>query len=491
MTRVALVGFLALVAAPPARAQGPASDGGVEELLPPAPQQEDREAPPMKRDGSKPEPRVEPPPEPQPEHKKEEPKAEPAPKPAHPPRITAHAYDEDAAGVLAGQVEGAVAEALGVDERLHFISKGDLLTPVDQTPRLLGEADVEAVDADEALAQGDADKAKQLLEKALKTYQGLLPQLAARGGGIEPFRDAWMKLARARFFDGDQKGARDAMRFVFVLDPTIKWDPKRFPAPMKKVVVESRLLFDTLGPGTLNIDSDPPGATVYLNGKKLDKTTPLEAVPAQAGPNYISYERRDWLPVSAIFEVSGGGESASAVRSLDHFPGRPLQAINRAQKQLDHGAGKGAYPAAPMLKEGAEKLNVDMLLLVRLEREEAGLKLIGYLYDSRTDTIVKRADKLAPENDLGQSARELANELTTGVRLDGLVEKVVAPRGPSAGERLSASMKAFRHWKGFWYVVGGVAGAIVIGTAVGVGVGVGGQRHGLSPGEQVVLIGGR
>ena len=51
-------------------------------------------------------------------------------------------------------------------------------------------------------------------------------------------------------------------------------------------------------------------------------------------------------------------------------------------------------------------------------------------------------------------------------------------------------MREFRHWKGFWYVIGGVAGADVIGAAVGIGVGVGGQRHGLSPGEQLVLIGG-
>jgi hypothetical protein len=489
MTRLLLVGVLALAAA--ANAQE-ASDGGAQQ----APQLEDREAPPMNRDGAKPEPKPAEPAQPEPGRevapvRPTAPEPKPEPKPAHPPRITVHAFDEDSAAVLATQVEAAISQELAGDERVKFISKAELLTPTSEQPRLLGEADLQSVDADDALAQGDVEKAKQLLEKALKTYQGNLPRLAERGGGLDPFRDAWLKMARARFFDGDQKGAREALRFAFVLDPSIKWDPRKFPAAMKKVIVESRLLFDTLGSGTLNIDSDPPGATVYLNGKKLGKPTPLEAVPAPPGPNYISYERRDWLPVSAIFEVAGGGESASAVRSLEHFPGRPLQPLLRAQKQLDHGAGASAYRGPPMLKDGAEKMNVDMLVLVRLEREDAGLKLIGYLYDARTDLILKRLEKLAPENDLAPPSGELAKELTSGVRLDGEVEKVVPPRRPSAGERLSARMKEFRQSKAFWPVIGGVVGAIVVGTVVGVGIGVGGQHHGLSPGEQVVLIGGR
>jgi hypothetical protein len=385
---------------------------------------------------------------------------------------------------LAGQVEAAVAEELSADGRLRFSTKGDLLTPGDRAPKALGEADLESVDAEEALTQGDVDKAKQLLEKALKTYQGYLPQLSARGGGLDPFRDAWLKLAKARFFDGDQKGAREAMRFVFVLDPTIKWDPKKFPAPMKKVVVESRLLFDTLGPGTLNIDSDPPGATVYLNGKKLDKHTPVEGVPAQPGPNYISYERRDWSPVSAIFEVAGGGEVASAVRSLDHFPGRPLQPLYRAQKELDKG------DAPDNLKEGAEKLNVDMLVLVRIEKRDAGTTLVGYLYDARPNRILKHAEKLAGDNEAGAAAKELVKELLTGVRLDGVIAVAQKPKKPSAGARIAASFREFRQSKAFWPVVGGVAGAIVVGVVVGVGVAYGGQSHGLTPGQQVVLIGG-
>jgi hypothetical protein len=492
MTRVALVTWLYLTLGMALVANPRLALAGEEELLPPptaAPQVEDKELPPMT--GQKPASSEPPKPAPKPrsepqkpaETKPERVPASPESLTADPPRITAHAYDEDSTAVLAELVEAGIGEELATNGRLRWTSKADLLMPPDQAPRPLGEADVQSMDAEDALGQGDVEKAKQLLEKSLKTYQSYLPQLAARGGGLEPFRDAWLRMARARFFDGDQKGARDALRFVFVLDPTVKWDPRKFPAAMKKVVVEARLLFDTLGSGMLNIDSDPPGATVYLNGRRLDRPTPLEGVAAPPGPNYISYVRRDWLPVSGIFEVAGGGDVASAVRSLEHFPGRPLQPIYRAQKELDKS------DAPPTLKEGATKLNVDMLLLVRLEKGEGeSTRLYGYLYDARPQRILKRVEKAAPNGELGNAARELAQELTTGVRLDGVAPAatVAKKKSPSAAEQ----WRKFRNWKGFWYVVGGVAGAVVIGAAVGIGVGVGGQKHGLTPGEQLVLIGG-
>jgi hypothetical protein len=226
---------------------------------------------------------------------------------------------------------------------------------------------------------------------------------------------------------------------------------------------------------------------VYLNGKKLPKTTPMENVPAPPGPNYLSFVRRDWMPATAIFEVAGGGEAANAVRALEHFPGRPIQPLLRARQELDK-------PEAPaILKEGATKLGADMLVLVRLERSDPGsTKLIGYLYDARPHKVLKRLEKTTMDEGIGPAAKELAKELVTGVALDGVVVVPQKPREPTRSERMAAGWKRFRESKAFWYVVGGVAGAIVIGTAVGVGVGVGGREQpgGLTPAQQIVLIGG-
>src|SRR5262249_68245 len=131
---------------------------------------------------------------------------------------------------------------------------------------------------------------------------------------------------------------------------------------MKKVVVEARLLFDTLGTGRLTIDSDPPGARVWLNGAPLPERTPTPPVDAPNGPNFISYERRGYAPITQAFEVAGGGEEARALAPLSRFPKNPLAPIDRARARIDQS------PAPPTLKDACAQLGVDLLVLVRSAR---------------------------------------------------------------------------------------------------------------------------
>ena len=405
------------------------------------------------------------------------------------PRITVRAYElgESAPALTtADAIEAQVGEVLAADKRFEFKSVVELLDHSDVAPRVLGQADLSVEDAEKSFGEMDLEKSKQLLKDAIMAYQKYLPQLAARGGGLLPLRDAWLKLAKARFFDGDNNGSRDALRYAFVLDPKVEFDKKRFPPQMKKTVIEAKLLFETLGPGKLVVDSDPPGATAYLNGVKLLKQTPTEPIDAQPGPNYISYERRGYAPFTAIFENNGGGEQASAVQSLARYPQNPLAPLDRARAQLDQG------DKPPLVKDAAQALGVDLLLLIKTAKTAEGSKVTAYLYDARPDRILKRAEKTVPELDEPAAARELAGEVTSGVRLDGVWQPPAAPKKPSFWARFTEKSRddltRFRHWKGFWYVVGGVAGAVVVGAAVGIGVGVG--PHHPTAGESIVLLGG-
>src|SRR6476620_4427550 len=185
------------------------------------------------------------------------------------PRVTLHAYEEDGALATADAVEYAVGEVLAGDGRLTFRTIDALLQPGDPA-RELGVADIQLVDAERAFSGMELDEARKLLEQAIATYQKRLPQLAGRGGGVTPLRDAWLKVSKTRFFDGDGDGARDALRYALTLDPQVTFAKAMFPPTMKKTFVEGRLLFETLGPGKLRLDSDPPGATVYVTGVKRD-----------------------------------------------------------------------------------------------------------------------------------------------------------------------------------------------------------------------------
>ena len=453
----------------------------------PAPQAEDTEKAPIVR-GSQPAPKPaaapssqpskpQPLPTPRAEKKKRAPKTEaPAkveepPPPAVPPTVTAHVYEPERANHFDAEetIEAALDEVLGGDARLRYTPFLSLLQPPDEPKKALADADKMLTDGRQAYADMDLDKAKQLLQSALKTYQKYLPELAARPDTIAPMRDGFIELAKVRFFEGNVDGARDAIRYALVLDGTVKFNKAQFPQQMKKVVVEARLLYDTLGVGKLTIDSDPPGAAVWLDGIKLPDRTPTQPIDAPPGPNFISYARRGYAPMTLAFEVAGGGEEAHALTTLQRHNGNPLGPVDRARAHMDDS------PAPSSLKEACQKLGVQMLVLIKTDRpgekdDEQPTILTGYLYDSRPARILNRLE-MKVEGDLPATARVLARELFAHVRLDGVWQPPAVAKKPPLGQRMWASMKEdwsrFRHWKGFWYVVGGVAAAAVVGTVAG------------------------
>ena len=333
----------------------------------------------------------------------------------------------------------------------------------------------------------DSDKAKELLETALKGYQKFLPEMATRSESITPMRDGFILLANVRFFEGNADGARDALRYVFALDGSVRWNKTLFPPQMKKLVVEARLLYETLGTGRLTIDSDPQVATVWLNGAKLPDRTPTQPIDAPNGPNFISFARRGWAPQTQAFTVAGGGEDAHALATLSRLPHNPLAPVDRARAVIDDS------PSPPSLKEACSGLGVDMIVVVRTthtgHRDDAEVELLtAYLYDARAGRVVNRLE-MKVEGDLGATARVLARELFHGVRLDGVWEAPKAPPKPKWNQRLWSDMKddwgRVHGWKGFWFVVGGVGAAVVVGTIVGVTVS---HQHNIA--SDTVLLGG-
>jgi len=476
-----------------------------------APQEEDREQAPITRGAAKPQPAkpveakpaAAPPPrpappkaeKPKPEKPKQESarKSEPAatepPAPAVPPHVTLHVWEPEKATLFAPEesIESAMGEVLAGDPRLHFRALETLLSPPDAIDKALVDADKALADAKQAYADMDLDKAKSLLETALKAYQKNLPALATRSDSITPMRDGFALLANVRFFEGNQEGAKDALRYVFALDGSVKWNSKMFPPQMKKLVVEARLLYETLGTGRLVIDSDPQGASVWLNGIKLPDRTPSQPVDAPNGPNFISYARRGWAPMTQAFVVAGGGEESHALATLSRYPHNPLAPIDQARAKIED------TPQPPSLKEACAQLGVDMMVLVKTSRpgereDEQPQILTGYVYDARPGRVINRVE-MKVEGDLAATARVLAEELLHGVRLDGVWSPPKAPERPKWYARLWTETKQdwgrFRSWKGFWYVVGGVAGAVVIGTVVGATV-----SHSQHVASDVVLLGG-
>ena len=136
-----------------------------------------------------------------------------------------------------------MGEVLAADTRLRFSPLGTILSPPDVADKALAEADRRSPtprpaygDDGSRQGQGPARDGAQGLSRSTCRSSRRAPT------AIAPMRDGFILLANVRFFEGNADGARDALRYVFALDGTVRWKKELFPQQMKKLVVEARLL---------------------------------------------------------------------------------------------------------------------------------------------------------------------------------------------------------------------------------------------------------
>ncbi|MSP62449.1 MAG: PEGA domain-containing protein [Myxococcales bacterium] len=425
------------------------------------------------------------------------PVASPRPSPGDPfqptaadgqPVLTVHVYEEGAREKELTQVLGGFDAVLSKDERIRYRDLADQLDPPGEAQAGLGDADEKLKDAQAAFEQMDLENARGKAEGAIKLYERYLPQLAAEEDGLTHIRNAWIRLAAVRFFDGNNDGAKDALRHVFALDPLAEFSPKMFPPQMKKVVIESRLLFDALGTGKINVLSDPPRATVFVNGI-VKGTAPVVVEEVPAGPSYVSVRRRGFAPQTVVAEVNGGGDEARSEITLTRFDNDPIGPLGQVRTQL------GSEEAPPEVVEAARKLRVDLLVAVQIAKDSAGLHVTAFLYDARPKRLLRRVEKVGPVGSAAETAQQAAKELLTDVRLDGVYAQPTPPEKTGfftmIVEKVGEGWTLWRGWKYFWPSVGALVGVVVV--SIVIGVGVGGRASpppGFTPGEQVILLGG-
>ena len=401
------------------------------------------------------------------------------------PLVTVHVFDEEISGKVVSEVLGAFAEVLAKDSLVRYRDLADLLDPVDEATAAIAEADGQLKEAQAAFDQMDLENARNKAESAIRIYERRLPQLGAEPDGISHLRNAWIRLAAIRFFDGNNDGARDALRHVFVLDPTTEYSGKLFPPQMKKAVVESRLLFDALGSGKLNVQSEPPGAMVIINGV-VRGISPLVIDDAPAGPDYVSLARRGFVPLTAVVEVNGAGDEAKAEQTLTRFDNDPIGPLGSARAEL------GRETAPPSVVESANKLRVDLLALVTLGSDGAVTRVTAYLYDQRSRRLLRKSEA---SGEPAEAGRKAAVDLFNQVRLDGVYVPPAPVKVKSGWERFTDRFDGAAHeWrasKAFWPSV--IVAAVVVAAGVGIGLGIGLRPHesaaGPTPGEELILLG--
>ncbi len=406
---------------------------------------------------------------------------------AEAPRTGLYLFDGGASPAGWQTFDKALQETLQGDSRIRFTP----LVAAKPDPKVveaeLAQADRDMSTVEAAFSEMNLGKARTVTDQVIAVYEKHIVELAARPNGTQPLRNAWIKAARVRFFDGDEAGAKQAVQRALALDGKLAFSTELFPLPMKAMVTEAKKAFDHAGAGKVTIESQPLGASVYINGKPLPHPTPTEALGIGAGPNYIRFEKPGYTPFVSTVNVTGATSGSYSSTTLAPAGGRLPGLLASNVGKLDTATQVGG------IKEAMHELGLDLVEIVRLERIERTdgppIRVAGYTYSVQLDRIVKKVDRRVNEGELDQQGRLLARDLLSGGVLEGKVaEEPVAPTNPEKGKKGKVKGPVVVAPTGnekqddgkiaglskpiFWTIIGVTAGVVLIGVGVGVGVGL-------------------
>jgi len=173
--------------------------------------------------------------------------------------------------------------------------------------------------------------------------------------------------------------AMAAFRWAVALEPERVIDSSGFTPRQREALQITRRQVLSAEPAAMRIDSEPPGATIWIDGRQRG-TTPDEAIRLYPGRHFIRLQLTghgawtralpDGVPpprIKAWLFPTPEGQAPEA-----------LLAAVRGQAPLDAAARSQARAAA-------SRLEADGLLLVRLAEAESGLQLAGLLYLPEAD----------------------------------------------------------------------------------------------------------
>lgn len=342
--------------------------------------------------------------------------------------------------------------ALQTNARLEVRDADSLLADfAGEVPRQAVAAATEVAERGfQQLREGQAEAAASSLAEAVDQLSVVLPFIKK-----ELLANAMLGHGIALAQDGRLRVARTALRRLFVWRPQHQYDVAQFPAEHIPLVEQERAAVEKLARGSLNIETEPPGAQVYVDGRFVG-VSPTVALGLTVGDHFVTLKKSGFIRAGGRAEVSQH-EQRSYTQALTRSEKYLLlqQAIAQARTQL--GAAKVPTPVA----DAGRVLFVRQIIFAEL-RPLPGrlLDVRAYLYDLRSGLRLNQVQLQLASRDQ-RAVATLARLLYANVRYDGTIE--APPEAPPP--RRAAKAPLHRRWW-FWTAVG--AGAAAVATAIAI-----------------------
>ena len=362
------------------------------------------------------------------------------------------------------QVHMGVRRGLRSLDGLDYVFSETLLTQRD-IPDTLLQAMEAFPQVRETVLHGDPQAAREPLAEILATFEDNLA-LMSRSDLAEAYLLQALTYCLANEIDVCRRG------FAWVLGfrETIRY-PRDFPPAYLEMFEETQMALLTDGPrGSLTVETDPPGAEVFIDGRSAGPS-PAAVESVLQGGHYITVKSPGYLEHVERVLVRRNRETRA---SIELRPSSSYLLVQQNKPRIRAELGRQQGGRAIRGIDGYLPVNQVVVGVVEAvaEAPPAGgdtsaadpvpesWAVALYLYDLRTNFLLahREARVDAGTDQLTATAKRLAEELYDGVSLEGRVS------APASSNPEGAEEEVWEQWW-FWTAIGA---AVVSGTVTAI-----------------------
>ena len=352
---------------------------------------------------------------------------------------------------VATELTAGLRRGIRADQRLEYVDPSSALETEDtsDTPSSRGAQLVET--AYQRAGAGRWRQIVRLIDDARELFESDLPHARRRD-----LVDASLLWGAAQCKLRRRRVCESAFREVVTFRENAEYDTSVLPEDVAQVFEEIRDETLTGDRGSIGIESEPPGAEVFVDGRFVG-AAPTSAEGLLAGDHYVTLKLPGYAREVRRVTVSTDFEESVNIE-LYQLENAPLlrDALSAAREEM------GDPQVGPGMRDLWSLLLVDQVVLADLRRigETDDFNIVLYLYDLRTNHGLRRIERRMTwsEVDLAE-AEQLAVELYRDVDLSGRIQ----PREEPLPQMPDEPVPFYRTWW-FW----SIAGAVIVGTTIGV-----------------------
>ena len=258
---------------------------------------------------------------------------------------------------------------------------------------VLERADKALWDAKELAGKERFLAAAKVFKKAMNLYEKRFDKLV----DFDKYVDAALGVSLSFFYAGYEDNGEDALAPVMILKPTTVLQARKVPKAATDALERLRSLYSKTPSGRIRVESNPPGAVVYIDGV-LRGQTPTLVTGLWRGQHILRLTKDGYEPTAKRFTAGGRDKTVSGtlkpvrVATVKKKRGKGKaedsgNAVARINKGLLKGAfGKRFGDAAAFL---AREFNLSTIVMPYVRRAGRKYQLAAFVFEPASRRVAE------------------------------------------------------------------------------------------------------